>query len=123
MSTILLSIKPEYVNKILDGTKKYEFRRKIPKQNINKIIIYSTSPIMQIVGEVNVIGVLQGTPVQLFRETSEYSGISEEKYLEYFKGSSIAYAFELGDVRKYETPKSLKDYGVEKAPQSFIYCK
>ncbi len=27
MSTILLSIKPEYVRKILEGSKKYEFRR------------------------------------------------------------------------------------------------
>ena len=39
MKTIILSIKPQYVEKILDGTKKYEYRTRIPKSNINKIII------------------------------------------------------------------------------------
>ena len=41
MSKILLSIKPEYAHKILEGTKKYEFRKHLPKKKIEKIIIYS----------------------------------------------------------------------------------
>ena len=44
MSTILLSIKPEYVNKIIAGTKKYEFRKHLAQGDIQKIIIYSTAP-------------------------------------------------------------------------------
>ena len=51
MSTILMSIKPEYVNKIFDGTKRYEYRKKLCKQRIDKIIVYSSSPIKKIVGE------------------------------------------------------------------------
>ncbi len=123
MSTILLSIKPEYVSKIIHGTKKFEFRRKLPKQKVTKIIIYSTSPIMQIVGEVDVVEVLNGLPLELYRRTKEYNGINVEKYLEYFKNSSIAYAYKLGEVRKFEPPKLLEDYGIGKAPQSFSYIK
>lgn len=123
MSTILLSIKPEYSNKILDGTKKFEYRRRLPKQKVTKIIIYSTSPIMQIVGDVDVVEVLNGQPLELYRRTKGYRGINAEKYLEYFKNSSIAYAYKLGDVRKFEPPKTLKNYGMEKAPQSFSYIK
>ena len=44
MSTILLSIKPEYAKKIIDGTKKYEFRKRLAKHPVTKIIIYSTFP-------------------------------------------------------------------------------
>ena len=36
MSTILMSIKPEYVNKIFSGEKKYEYRKRICKNNIEK---------------------------------------------------------------------------------------
>ncbi|MFR5844991.1 MAG: ASCH domain-containing protein [Oscillospiraceae bacterium] len=32
MATILLSIKPEYANKIFDGQKHYEYRKRIPKK-------------------------------------------------------------------------------------------
>jgi len=46
MTDVLLSVKPEYAEKILDGKKKYEFRRAIFKRNdIEKIYIYSSSPI------------------------------------------------------------------------------
>ena len=45
MCTILLPIKPEYANKIVDQTKLYEYRKSICKRNIDKIVIYSTSPV------------------------------------------------------------------------------
>jgi len=34
MTSILLSIKPKYVQKIIEGSKKYEFRKQIFKKNI-----------------------------------------------------------------------------------------
>ena len=44
MATILLSIKPEYANKIFDGQKRYEYRKRIPKKEVSKIIVYSSAP-------------------------------------------------------------------------------
>ena len=44
MATILLSVKPKYIEKIFNGTKKYEFRKKLAKLDVSKIILYSTSP-------------------------------------------------------------------------------
>ena len=38
MSTILISIKPEYVSNILNGNKKYEFRKIACKRSIDKMI-------------------------------------------------------------------------------------
>jgi type I restriction enzyme, S subunit len=43
---VLLSIKPRYVEAIIDGRKKYEFRKnKFAMKDINCAYIYSTSPI------------------------------------------------------------------------------
>ena len=55
MAKVLMSIKPEFVDAILTGKKKYEYRKVKCKQPIDRIVIYSTSPIMKIVAEVEVI--------------------------------------------------------------------
>lgn len=51
MCKILLSINPNHVENIFNGTKKYEFRKVECKKPVDKIIIYSTSPIKKVVGE------------------------------------------------------------------------
>ncbi len=121
MSVILLAIKPEYVEKILNRTKKYEFRKRIAKIPVKTILIYSTYPKMEIVGEVKVIQVLSYSPTHLWEETKHEAGISRAKYREYFKGCKIAYAYKLGDVTIFNKPRKLSDYNVIFPPQSFIY--
>jgi predicted transcriptional regulator len=37
---ILISIKPEFADKILNGEKKFEYRTKLPKSDINYLLIY-----------------------------------------------------------------------------------
>ena len=55
MSKILLSIKPEFADKIMSGKKKFEYRTHVPSRPINTIVIYSTFPVGKIIGEVEVI--------------------------------------------------------------------
>lgn len=43
--SVLLSIKPKYIEKIKKGVKLYEFRRVIFKQDISEIYVYATAPI------------------------------------------------------------------------------
>lgn len=50
MATVLLSIKPKYVQKILDGTKRYEYRKVNFARRIDKIIIYSSYPVKKMLG-------------------------------------------------------------------------
>ena len=53
MCKILISINPEYVNEILSGRKKYEYRKvKAKKDNVDKMIIYATAPVMKVVAEI-----------------------------------------------------------------------
>jgi len=52
---ILLSINPEHVENILNGSKLFEFRKIRCKNNVDKIIIYATFPVMRVVAEVKYI--------------------------------------------------------------------
>ena len=45
---ILISINPEYVEKILAGTKKYEYRRRAAK-DVSSLVIYETDHTKKVV--------------------------------------------------------------------------
>lgn len=121
MNKALMSIKPEYASKILDGTKKFEYRKVKFRKDVKAIIIYVTYPIQKIVGEVELIKIHEGTPRDIWLKTSSMGGIDRTKYFEYFHNKEKAYAYELGEVKIYENSKNLTDIGLHYAPQSFIY--
>lgn len=83
MATILLSIKPEYANKIFDGQKRYEYRKRIPKKEVSKIIVYSSAPEQAVIGEIEVIKTLKMKPTPLWNSTKANAGISRSKYRKY----------------------------------------
>lgn len=86
MCNILMSIKPQYVEKILSGNKKYEYRKNRAKRNdIDKIIIYSTAPIMKVVAEVDIEEIIESTPDILWKKTKLESGITEEFFISIIK--------------------------------------
>lgn len=120
---VLLSIKPEYVNKIFSGEKLYEYRRLIFKKKVETVIIYATSPIKKIVGEFKIIGILHETPEKLWETTKDKSGIEKEKFLKYFSNLEKGYAIKIKEIKKYEKPLELVEYNIKAAPQSFIYLK
>lgn len=121
MAVILLSIKPEYSKKIVSGEKRFEYRKRLPKKNITKIIIYSSSPEKKVIGEVQVLGTMSMSKLELWDKTKSFAGITYDKYKEYFANSTQAYAYKLGQVYLYSPQKTLEDFGLKQAPQSFIY--
>ena len=121
MDSILLSIRPEYVENILDGTKVYEYRKRLANSKVKYIYIYSTSPIMKVVARVEITGILNASPTALWEKTKKAAGISRENYRHYFKGCKTAYAYQLGTIQKFSSPRDLKDFGITTAPQSFVY--
>jgi len=123
MGKIVLSIKPEYTQRILSGDKKYEYRKILAKKDVKKIIIYCTYPHMRVVGEVDVKGVLSMSPNDLWDRTKSESGIDHDAFMNYFKGRDNANAYILGNVTKYKEPKHLISLGISTAPQSFQYIE
>lgn len=121
MCKMLLSINPEHVENIMNGNKKFEFRKVRCRPDVDKIIIYATSPVMKVVGEADVIDVIVDLPEQVWKQTSEFAGISKLFYDRYYQNKEVAVAYRLGQVRKYESPLALADFGINFAPQSFVY--
>ena len=123
MKALLLSIKPEYVEKILQGEKKFEYRKRLAKEDVSYIYVYSTAPSMKVVASVHIEGHLSDSPTALWEKTKSAAGISRAKFRDYFRGCKTAYAYKLGKVEVFESPKNLSDFGVAVAPQSFVYIK
>lgn len=121
MKKILISINPEHVQNIISGTKKYEYRKVVARQDVSSIIIYETSPIKQVVAEAEIREVLILPPEKLWEKTKKYSGISKDFFDKYFLNREKGYAYKLGKVTVYNKPKALSDFGIKYAPQSFIY--
>lgn len=121
MCQILLSINPEHVENIMLGTKRFEFRKVRCKSEVDKIIIYATAPIGKVVGEVDIAEVIEDGVAAVWQLTREFAGISFEFYESYYEGKQKAVAYRLGKVKEYRIPKSLSDFGVNFAPQSFVY--
>lgn len=119
----LLAIKPEFVKKIFSGVKKYEYRKVIFTKKVDKVIIYASSPISKVVGEFTIDSIVKGKPNKVWEETKNYAGITESYFKDYFKGKDTAYAIKIKDCCKYSKPLSLKEIGVQYAPQSFVYLK
>lgn len=120
--TVLLSIKPEFANKIFAGEKKYEYRRSIFKrQDVRKIIVYASSPIRKVIGEFTIDSILNDKVENVWKKTASSSGISKNFYLDYFENKDRAYAIKIGQVVRYKKEKELKDYDIQVAPQSFAY--
>ena len=121
MNSILLSIKPEYAFSIIEGSKRFEYRKRLAVKSINKIYIYCTAPISGVIACVDVIGIIDGSPTFVWENTKDYAGISRKKYREYFHGCNSAYAYKLGDVTVFDEPKHINEFGVKTIPQSFVY--
>jgi len=102
---VILSIKPKYVESILKGEKLYEFRRSIFKDpGVERIYIYSTSPVMKIVGYFIVREIIENSPKTLWTEFHSRAGIDEGEFFEYFSDKDIGYAISIGDVHTFEDP-------------------
>ena len=121
MKQILLSIHPEYVDKILSGEKTFEFRTRIPKEEISSMLIYETSPIKKIVAQAEVIRIWSLPPEKLWDIYKKQAGISKGDYAEYFKGRDIAHAYQLGKIEVFPTPMDLKVFDIQYPPQNYVY--
>ncbi|ECX8367725.1 ASCH domain-containing protein, partial [Salmonella enterica] len=105
---VLLSIKPEFAEKILDGSKRFEFRKGIFKnRSINTVVIYATMPLGKVVGQFSIESILSDAPEDLWIKTQKYAGISKTFFDNYYSGRSTAYAIKVGDVERFETPLPL----------------
>lgn len=118
---VILSIKPQYVEKIISHEKKYEFRKQAFKKEIENIIIYSTAPEKKIVGYFKLDKIIKDTPTNLWKNFKENAGIPKKDFFKYFEGKEKGYALKVGELTiwdNYIDTNNLKDF---KPPQLYEY--
>lgn len=120
--SVLLSIKPKYVEQIENGSKLYEFRRVIFKQSIDEIYVYATAPIKQIVGKIFIEEIIEDTPKNLWCNFKNEAGINKKDFFEYFSGKEKGYAIKIKNFISFEEPiNPYKQNPRFVPPQSYAY--
>jgi predicted transcriptional regulator len=123
---ILVSIRPTYASKILDGHKTVELRRRFPEVSAvgATILIYSTSPVQAIVGYARIKNVLRLPIAQIWEIYGTAACIAAEHFDAYFDGLDYGFAILLEDVktlnRQFKAAELKNQFGFV-PPQSFRY--
>ncbi|GGN25365.1 hypothetical protein [Halarchaeum nitratireducens] len=124
---VLLSIKPEFAEKILGEEKRYEFRktRFSDPSTVDTVFMYASAPVQKIVGSFTLNGIAEGTPAELWRDYGPDSGITDRsRFMDYFEGAETGYAIEVSDVHRLSNPidpqEQVKNF---RPPVSFQYIR
>ena len=125
---VLLSIKPEYVKKIREGYKKYEFRRSIFGKkrivHIKNVYIYSSSPIKKIVARFIIDEIIEDHPEVLWERFKDLSGVKKRDFFNYFQNVDRGFAIKIKRIKFFNEP--IDPYSIFPdfvPPQSFRYFK
>lgn len=112
---IFMSIKEQHMNRILNKTKNYEFRTRIPNKNVDYIFVYIPVPIKELKYVLKVDRPIK-TPNKITTDgigNKDFNETTREKY-----------AYPIKNVYRINNPMKL-DYLRKKfsftAPQSFAY--
>lgn len=125
--TLLISLKPEFADRILSGTKKVEIRKRFSTRWVgHRVCLYASRPVKGVVGEATVEKVVVGTPERIWGEYGSDVGCTKEEFDAYVSTASEVYALVLGEPRPYaaEIPLSQLSGLVQhelRPPQS--YCR
>lgn len=123
---LFISVKPEFAEKIFNGQKAIELRKSAPGvENGDMVIIYSSSPVMAIIGTATIKEIISTTPSKMWREHSAKLGIDKKRYSEYYEGKEVAVGIVLKGKEKLPNPISLREFKKKfsrfQPPQTFRY--
>lgn len=119
---IMLSIHPKYVNAIMDGSKKVEFRRNGVPEDISNIVVYATSPMKQIIGYCEISECVVSTPDKLWEKYNAVGGIKRRDFSLYYKGYETGKCYIIKKAVRFNKSVSFNDFSsIKTPPQSFIY--
>ncbi|MCP4721343.1 MAG: hypothetical protein GY860_17960 [Desulfobacteraceae bacterium] len=121
-----MSIKPEFVEKIQDGSKVIEIRKKFSKKWRGcRISIYSSSPEQAIVGYSTIDRIDKDSPNNIWDKFESSICCSKKQFDEYVKDSKKIFAIHLKNFEPYRSPLFLSQlsYILKRdiiAPQSYL---
>ena len=121
---ILISMHPEFITQINLGLKKFEYRKTLPKLSVNTVYIYGTRPLSRVVAKFEVKRVISDNLISLWEKTNYNSGITKERFFQYFGEHNNGYAIEIVNFRLLPHPLQIEEFcGKKHPPQNFYYLK
>ena len=120
---VLLSIRPKYVREIIEGRKRYEFRKVVFRnREASEVYIYATYPEKKIVAKFQVGRIIEDHPSKLWEMFGKEAGINKEEFFRYFKGRDRGFAIEIKNLKKLNKPiNPQENIPGFIPPQSFCY--
>jgi predicted transcriptional regulator len=123
----VLSIKPEYATKIVDGLKTVELRRRFPYGTVTgaRIYVYATAPIQAIIGYATIREVEKSPVEQIWAAYKQVAFIDRKDFEDYYADVDSGYVLVLQNPVRLKTPVSLDVLKSElnfTPPQSFTYA-
>lgn len=124
----ILSIRPEFSEQIIDGSKTVELRRRFPLEVPSGTLafIYTTSPRRALTGVAEIAKVEKMPTEQIWETFSHTAGIEKERFDEYFRGLTHGFSIIFSDARPLRRSIELDElrskFGFQ-PPQSFLYAK
>lgn len=125
---LLVSVKPAYAELLLSGVKTVELRRVRPNVELGALVlIYASSPAMEMVGTAKVDAVSSGALDDIWDHHASATGITRTAYDSYFAGRDTAVAIRLVEVRRLQRGVPLAELRQRvsgfRPPQSFRYLQ
>ena len=125
MKIALLSIRPEWVEKILSGEKVIEVRKQ-PPRGCDRILIYSTIDPKYPELSGKIVAEFRATEPLLSdkfgsRPLSELTCLTQEQVDAYSGGKPVYGLHTKVCFRRYDKPYTLADFGLKRAPQNYLY--
>ncbi len=118
----LISVHPEYADKLLSGEKKVELRRSRMSASVTHLVLYATCPRKAVVGWVEVSGIEEASPSRIWESHKQHAGLSRASFRRYFKGASIATAISVRAPHQLVEERLLGDVLPDSVPpQSWRY--
>jgi predicted transcriptional regulator len=100
---ILMSLRPEFAKRIINGSKRVEIRRKFAKKWIGyNVCLYSSRGASALVGEAKIEMIDHGSPEYIWERYNNDIGSTYDEFLQYVGSSKEIYAIVLTDVKPYK---------------------
>ena len=105
---LLLSIRPQYAEKIFSGEKTVELRRTKPSVEAGDLVlVYTSSPCCALTGAFVVASVVTGTPEVIWRKCGSKARIERNAFNAYYEGAKSAFAIAIERAWTFDRPVTL----------------
>lgn len=127
-NAIVLSIRPQYAEKIFKGSKTVELRRVRPKyiQKNSLVLMYISSPVQSIAGVFRVSQIKEMSPSDLWKHVKDIAGVTKHEFDNYYLNVNVGIGIFIDEVWPLAEPIKMEDWqeqGINfQPPQGFRYA-